>query len=79
MSKFRLTDYFFKIINLDFSGYQSYHKNTGITICGINPIGLLLNILDENSKGELEHYYTSGDRSGNYELSVSYASIIFYR
>jgi predicted class III extradiol MEMO1 family dioxygenase len=55
MSKFRLTDYFFKIINLDFSGYQNYLKNTGITICGINPLGLLLNILDENSKGELEH------------------------
>ena len=68
-----------KIINLDFSGYQRYLKKTGITICGRNPIGLLLNILDENSKGELVHYYTSGDRSGNYELSVSYASIIFYR
>lgn len=68
-----------KIINLDFRGYQTYLKKTGITICGRNPIGLLLNILDENSKGELVHYYTSGDLSGNYEHSVSYASIIFYR
>jgi MEMO1 family protein len=68
-----------KIINLDFEGYQSYVNKTEITICGRNPIGLLLNILDKNSKGELEHYYTSGDRSGNYEHSVSYTSIIFYK
>jgi AmmeMemoRadiSam system protein B len=68
-----------KIINLDFAGYQQYLNKTRITICGRVPIGLLINILSKNDKGELVHYYTSGDKSGKYEHSVSYASIIFYR
>ena len=31
--------------NLDFEGYKSYINKTEITICGRNPIGLLLNQL----------------------------------
>ncbi len=67
-----------KINRLDFEGYRQYLKETGITICGRLPIGLLLNILEKDAKGDLVHYYMSGDRSGRYDHSVSYASIIFY-
>jgi AmmeMemoRadiSam system protein B len=66
-----------KINNLDFDGYQQYLSKTGITLCGRQPIGLLLNILEKDAKGELVQYDMSGDRSGRYDHSVSYASIIF--
>ncbi|MCP4666579.1 MAG: AmmeMemoRadiSam system protein B [Deltaproteobacteria bacterium] len=68
-----------KINNLDFKGYQRYLSKTGITICGKLPIGLLLNILEKDAKGELVQYHMSGDRSGRYDHSVSYASIIFHQ
>ena len=67
-----------KINSLDFEAYQQYLSKTGITVCGKMPIGLLLNILEKDAKGELVQYYMSGDRSGRYDHSVSYASIIFH-
>ena len=67
-----------RIVNVDFVGYQHYLVKTGATICGRVPIGLLLKILPEAVKGKLVHYYMSGDRTGNYRNSVSYASIVFY-
>ena len=67
-----------KINNLDFEGYQQYLAKTGITVCGRLPIGLLLNILEKDAKGELVQYYMSGDRSGLYDHSVSYAAIVFH-
>ena len=67
-----------RIVNVDFVGYQHYLVKTGATICGRVPIGLLLKILPEDVKGKLVHYYMSGDMTGNYRNSVSYASIVFY-
>jgi len=40
------------------------------------PILLLLETL-EDTKGEVLLYYTSGDLTGDFKTSVSYASIIF--
>ena len=66
------------IKNLDHEGFMEYVKKTGITICGFLPIYILLSILKEkNPKSELLKYYTSGDISGDYTNSVSYASIVF--
>jgi AmmeMemoRadiSam system protein B len=67
-----------RIVNADFAGYQQYLKKTGATICGRVPIGLLLKILPRDVKGKLVHYYMSGDSTGDYRISVSYASIVFY-
>jgi len=67
-----------RIVNVDFVGYQQYLTKTGATICGRIPIGLLLKILHRDMKGKLVHYYMSGDNTGNYRSSVSYASIVFY-
>lgn len=68
-----------RIIALDFDGFWKYHNKTRVTICGRNPIGVLLKMLNPPAKGELIYYYTSGDLTGGYTSSVSYASIIFYR
>ena len=67
-----------RIVNGDFVGYQQYLAKTGATICGRVPIGLLLKILPRDVKGKLVHYYMSGDSTGDYRISVSYASIVFY-
>lgn len=67
-----------RIINIDFAGFQQYLAKTDATICGRNPIGLLLKILPKTAKGKLVHYYTSGDVTGDYNNSVSYSSIVFY-
>lgn len=67
-----------RIVNVDFVGYQQYLAKTGATICGRVPLGLLLKILPGDVKGKLVHYYVSGDSTGDYRSSVSYASIVFY-
>lgn len=67
-----------RIVNVDFVGYQQYLAKTRATICGRVPIGLLLKSLPRDVKGKLLHYYMSGDSTGDYRSSVSYASIVFY-
>ena len=65
------------IIRLDFEEFMDYLEKTYITICGHNPIGILLNLLPADSEGNLLMYYTSGDIIGDYTNSVSYCSIVF--
>ena len=67
-----------RIVDVDFVGYQQYLAKTRATICGKVPIGLLLKILPRDVKGKLVYYYMSGDSTGDYGISVSYASIVFY-
>lgn len=59
----------------DESGFLNFVRENEMTICGAKAIALLLKII--NAKGELEAYYTSGDMTGSYRNSVSYASILF--
>ncbi len=66
-----------KIIAKDFNGYLKYIDETGATICGARPIGVLMKMLPSSAKGTLMNYYTSGDLLGDYTDSVSYASILF--
>jgi len=68
------------ICRLDFENYWNYKRKTGITACGFVPVGVLINIFsDGNCKGALIDYYTSGDLTGDFSTSVSYASIVITR
>ncbi len=67
---------FEKIKNLDSKGFSDFVNKTGDTICGFIPILVLLETL-ENTKAENLLYYSSGELTGSYKNSVSYASIIF--
>lgn len=67
------------IENLDLKEFIQFQKETDCTICGFNPICLLLATLPKHSKGELLHYETSRDSAKlEDELnSVSYLAIAF--
>ncbi|MFA5794699.1 MAG: AmmeMemoRadiSam system protein B [Candidatus Brocadiia bacterium] len=68
-----------QILKLSPDGFIKYLGATGATICGHNPITLLLHLLPAGSKAELLKYYTSGDLTGDYNHTVSYAAIAFSR
>jgi AmmeMemoRadiSam system protein B/AmmeMemoRadiSam system protein A len=65
------------ILDKDPRGFLDYKARTGTTICGYQPITLLLYLLPADSQGSLVAYATSGNLTGNYENSVSYMSIVF--
>jgi len=66
-----------KIIAKDFQGFLNYVDETGATICGTRPIGIILKMLPAKAQGTQLDYYTSGDLTGDFSSSVSYASIAF--
>jgi AmmeMemoRadiSam system protein B len=66
-----------KIIAKDLQGFLNYVDETGATICGTRPIGIMLKMLPAKARGTLLDYYTSGDLTGDFINSVSYASIAF--
>ena len=69
------------IEKLDGPGLLAYRKRTGITICGIHPIAVLLTVLKDSGLPigvKVLDYYTSGDRTGDWTNTVSYYSIAFY-
>ena len=66
-----------KITSIDFKGFQSLLASTGDTICGDDPIGVLLNLIDKRSRGILLKYSTSGEILRDFKNSVSYAAIAF--
>lgn len=64
----------------DPESFHNYIQKTGATICGSKPITILLEMIQENElKGKLTHYDTSGRITGDYTNSVSYISYIFYK
>lgn len=67
------------ILQRDLDGFLAYRENTQATICGFRPIGLLLKLLPPSLRGRLLQYRLSGDLTGDYLNSVSYASIVFFR
>jgi MEMO1 family protein len=67
-----------KIIAGDADGFAAYCDETGATICGQDPIGVLLRMLPEEFKAREIAHDTSGHRTGDFENSVSYESIAFY-
>jgi MEMO1 family protein len=70
-----------EIQKMNFAGFYEYTERTRSTICGRNPILLLLKILanQKNLKSDLLKYYTSAELTGDYSNSVSYAAIAFLR
>jgi len=66
-----------KILAGDRSGFQSYVDRTGATICGRRAIDVLLGLLPSGSQPTLAGYDTSGNITGDWANSVSYASLLF--
>jgi AmmeMemoRadiSam system protein A len=65
------------IQKLDFDAYWRYREKTGITACGYVPIGVLIRLFAaEKCRVLLSDYYKSGDLTGDYANSVSYASLV---
>ena len=65
------------ILEKDTAKFIDYVEDTGATICGRCPIGILLEMLPEDAKGTLLTYYTSGDILGGETETVSYVSLAF--
>ncbi|MDD8013895.1 MAG: AmmeMemoRadiSam system protein B [Acidobacteriota bacterium] len=66
------------VLRLDFDRYFAYREKTGITACGFVPIGVMIRLFaDKGYQARLADYYKSGDLSGDYSTSVSYASLLF--
>ncbi|MCF7790715.1 MAG: AmmeMemoRadiSam system protein B [Victivallales bacterium] len=63
------------IENKNPEAFRNYIRKTGATICGENPISILLYMLPNDSSVTLLHYETSGEQSGDFSNSVSYAAI----
>jgi predicted class III extradiol MEMO1 family dioxygenase len=69
------------IIKLDGPGLMDYRKRTGITICGIRPIALMLETLKQWGRPldvKVLDYYTSGHVTKDWRNTVSYFSIGFF-
>lgn len=64
------------IKSADAKGFEDYINKTKATVCGVLPIILLLKTITFK-KASLEKYYLSGDITGDYTNTVSYASISF--
>lgn len=69
------------IMDFDADGFSNYVDQTGATICGANPIRILLSIMSaekDSLDSELIDYTTSGELTGDFSHCVSYAGIAFY-
>lgn len=66
------------IKNLDQKGFNSFVDESGATICGADPIGVLINLMSGTEPVEID-YYTSGDVTNDWGNSVSYFSIAFVK
>ena len=72
-----------RILDLDFKGFSDYLDRTGATICGANPLKLLLksielSIPDDKVTARLIDYTNSGELTGDYSHCVSYAGVAFF-
>ncbi len=65
------------ILKKDLGGFSGYAEETGITVCGKNPIKIALALSIDHYKAETVSYASSGKITGDYANSVSYASILF--
>lgn len=56
-------------------GFFDYQESTGITVCGYRAIAILLSMLGPQASVESVAYDTSGDLTGDWTSSVSYAAL----
>lgn len=61
----------------DVDGFLAYCQRTGATICGRDPVAVLLALLPEGAEAHLLRYATSGRMLGDFRNSVSYVSMAF--
>ncbi len=66
-----------RILAGDSRGFSDYVERTGATICGRNAIDILLQLLPGDLDTKLVAYDTSGRKTGSWDHSVSYASLVF--
>ena len=64
------------ILKKDLAGFTGYCERTGATICGRNPIRIALALPMRGFRAEKIAYDTSGNITGDYANSVSYAAIL---
>lgn len=64
-----------KITCVDCAGFLDLLNATGATICGRNPIAVLLSMLPPDARLTPLHYETSSDTSGDYSQFVCYLSM----
>jgi AmmeMemoRadiSam system protein B/AmmeMemoRadiSam system protein A len=62
-----------RILAKDAAGFSAFQEETGVTLCGDRPIGILLRMLGPGAQVERIAYTTSGALTGDYRNSVSYA------
>ncbi len=66
------------LMRKDSTALLEYRRKTGITACGIMPMAILCDLMKPLPvTGRLVGYSRSGDRDGNYQLSVSYGAVVF--
>ncbi len=65
------------VLTKNSAAFLGYVRQTGATICGAHPIGILMALLPDNAVGRLLTYYTSADVTGDDMDTVSYAAIAF--
>ena len=66
----------------DLTGFRALMKKRDApTICGSEAIAVLLRVLEgrKDIRGRLVHYAASGERSGDWSNSVSYAAVVLSR
>jgi len=70
-----------RILALDPKAWDGFLQETGDTVCGQAAVGLLLEALKAwgDVKGRRVAFDTSGRITGDWENSVTYASIVFWR
>jgi hypothetical protein len=61
----------------DAAGFEAYVARTDATICGRRAIDVLLHVLPPEARGTLAAYDTSGNLTGDWSHSVSYAALVF--
>jgi hypothetical protein len=68
-----------QVLKLSRAGLLAHADQTGTTICGLHPIGVLLELLSRyrGVKGQVVSRYTSGDVTGDWESTVTYVDVVF--
>ncbi len=60
-----------------FTDFQAVLERTANTICGRRPLGLFLHLVPRHWCGEVRAYTSSGEITGDWSHSVSYAALAF--
>lgn len=70
-----------EILEVDVPGWDRFLRDTQATICGRNAVALLLAALQpfDDVEGRRVAYATSGELTGDFTNSVTYAGIVFWR